>query len=149
MSDKQAQMPLETRLKMQPVIRPDARSTTRYEPYVMISEAMRDEILSALKECREDAGRWKNHHDHQVTLKQKAEMRTKAAREALSHILWIKDCGIDATDEHGVFRNFPEEERDHMYRLAKDALAALDAAAIRASSLPTAVAKGDTNAKGE
>ena len=52
------------------------------------------------------------------------ESRLAAAEKALSHILWIKDCGVDARDEHGVFRNYPETERDAMYDLAKSALAA-------------------------
>jgi hypothetical protein len=41
---------------------------------------------------------------------------------ALSHILWIKDCGVDGTDETGTFRNWPEMERDAMYDIAKSAL---------------------------
>lgn len=46
-----------------------------------------------------------------------------AAEAALKHILWIKDCGVDARDEHGVFRNYPDVERDSMYDIAKKALA--------------------------
>jgi len=42
--------------------------------------------------------------------------------DALRHVLWIKDCGVDGRDENGVFRNFPESERDAMYNIAKDAL---------------------------
>jgi len=42
--------------------------------------------------------------------------------DALRHILWIKECGVDGRDEHGVFRNFPETERDAMYSIAKEAL---------------------------
>ena len=53
-----------------------------------------------------------------------AEARAGKAEDALRHILWVKDCGIDATDEHGVFRNHPDAERDAMYRIAKDALKA-------------------------
>lgn len=44
-------------------------------------------------------------------------------REALAHIKWIKDGGVHATDEHGVFRNYPDVERDAMYQLAVAALA--------------------------
>lgn len=42
---------------------------------------------------------------------------------ALKHIMWIKDGGVDGTDEHGVFRNFPETERDAMYEIARTTLA--------------------------
>lgn len=38
-------------------------------------------------------------------------------REALSHIIWIKDCGIDSSRG-----NHPDAERDAMYRIAKEAL---------------------------
>lgn len=41
---------------------------------------------------------------------------------ALEHILWIRDCGIDGPDESGVTRNWPTEERDRMYHIAKLAL---------------------------
>lgn len=47
--------------------------------------------------------------------------------KALGHVLWIKDCGIDGRDPaDGVFKNFPEAERDAMYRVAKEALEGKD-----------------------
>lgn len=54
--------------------------------------------------------------------------REELLADALRHILWIKDCGIDGTDEHGVFRNWPETERDSMYVVAKEALEATPSA---------------------
>jgi hypothetical protein len=49
------------------------------------------------------------------------------AIDALKHILWIKDIGIDGTDETGKFRNWPESERDAMYKVAKNTLEELNA----------------------
>lgn len=60
--------------------------------------------------------------------RQHRKLREEAAREierlqkALSHIKWIKDCGIDGRDETGVYRNWPETERDTMYEIAEKAL---------------------------
>jgi len=51
-----------------------------------------------------------------------AQARVAELEKALWHILWIKDCGIDGTDETGTFRNWPETERDTMYDIAKAAL---------------------------
>lgn len=42
--------------------------------------------------------------------------------KALKHVQWIKDCGIDGKDEHGVSRNFADAERDQMYRIATEAV---------------------------
>jgi hypothetical protein len=50
------------------------------------------------------------------------KVRVAALEKALDHILWVKDCGIDGTDETGTFRNWPETERDQMYDIAKVAL---------------------------
>jgi hypothetical protein len=44
-------------------------------------------------------------------------------RKALSHIRWIKDCGIDSVNDAGLLHNHPDEERDAMYRIARAALA--------------------------
>lgn len=52
----------------------------------------------------------------------KQEEELKKLREALGHIQWIKDCGVDGKDEHGVFRNFPDTERDAMYDIATKAI---------------------------
>lgn len=42
--------------------------------------------------------------------------------EALNHIVWIPYCGIDGPDETGVYKNWPEEERDAMYKIAVETL---------------------------
>lgn len=42
--------------------------------------------------------------------------------DALNHVVWVKYCGIDGRDEEGVYRNFPDEERDKMYDVAVQAL---------------------------
>jgi hypothetical protein len=42
-------------------------------------------------------------------------------REALRHIMWIKDCGIDGRVD-GSWMNFAAQERDEMYKIAKLAL---------------------------
>lgn len=47
------------------------------------------------------------------------------ALDALSYIVWVKDCGIDGENETGKYVNFIEEERDLMYATAKNALAEL------------------------
>lgn len=49
------------------------------------------------------------------------------AIDALSYILWVKDCGIDEPDpDHpGKYRNCTEQERDLMYTTAKNALTEL------------------------
>lgn len=39
-------------LQSLPVVRPDDRSTTRFEPYVMMSEKLRDELVTELKPKR-------------------------------------------------------------------------------------------------
>jgi hypothetical protein len=44
------------------------------------------------------------------------------AIDALSKILWTKDCGIDGRNEKGEFVNFAADERDAMYRFAKETL---------------------------
>jgi uncharacterized protein YegJ (DUF2314 family) len=49
----------------------------------------------------------------------KFKARMHRAETALSKIMWIKDIGVDTTDEHGVFRNHPETERDAMYDIAR------------------------------
>ena len=51
------------------------------------------------------------------------ERQNAELREALEHILWIKDCGIDGTNEKGEFVNWSAQERDEMYKVSKDALA--------------------------
>mgnify|MGYP001560077605 CR=1 FL=1 len=43
-------------------------------------------------------------------------------RNALKYILWVKDCGIDGTNEKGEFVNWSAQERDEMYKIAKTAL---------------------------
>jgi hypothetical protein len=43
-------------------------------------------------------------------------------REALRHIMWIKDCGIDGRDESGTWMNFASQERNEMYKIAQLAL---------------------------
>lgn len=48
--------------------------------------------------------------------------REAAYKEALRHILWIKDCGIDGKGEDGNLVNFPDAERDAMYLIAQEAL---------------------------
>jgi hypothetical protein len=53
-----------------------------------------------------------------------AEQAPQEMVDALKHIMWIKDCGVDGTDETGKFRNFPETERNAMYEIAKNSLAA-------------------------
>lgn len=65
---------------------------------------------------------WIANHNDQVRRKRVAQELVENYRDALKHILWVKDCGIDGTDEHGVFRNWPEQERDAMYKIAKEAL---------------------------
>lgn len=50
-------------------------------------------------------------------------------RDALSKIVWIKDCGIDSVapssslGDYDRLTNHPDEERDKMYEIAKAALA--------------------------
>ncbi len=50
------------------------------------------------------------------------EEENKLLRDALSRILWVKDCGIDGPNEKGEYVNWPIEERDAMYDIAKDTL---------------------------
>jgi hypothetical protein len=38
--------------------------------------------------------------------------------EALNHVIWVKYCGIDGRDTDGVYKNFPEQERNSMYDIA-------------------------------
>ena len=47
------------RLRQMTVHRPDDRSTTRYEPYVIITEKERDEIADALSRRDADAERYR------------------------------------------------------------------------------------------
>lgn len=48
--------------------------------------------------------------------------RIAELEDALREIVAIVDIGVDGTDEHGVFRNWPATERDAMYDVAKKAL---------------------------
>lgn len=50
------------------------------------------------------------------------EEENKVLRDALSRILWVKDCGIDGPNEKGEYVNWPIEERDAMYDIAKETL---------------------------
>lgn len=46
------------------------------------------------------------------------EEKLTIATEALNDIVWISYCGIDGRDEHGIYRNWPIQERDEMYKIA-------------------------------
>ena len=65
---------------------------------------------------------WIANHNEQVRRKRHAQQLVSKYCEALKHIMWVKDCGIDGEDGTGVFRNWPEQERDLMYKIAKEAL---------------------------
>lgn len=47
------------------------------------------------------------------------------AIEALKDVKWQKDCGCDGPDATGEYSNFPDIERDAMYEIAANYLAAL------------------------
>ena len=55
-----------------------------------------------------------------------SEEKLLTATEALNHIVWVSYCGIDGQDELGVYRNWPEQERDLMYKIAVEALMEID-----------------------
>ena len=76
------------------------------------------------------------------------ERRLLRVEDALRHILWIKECGIDGRDEHGVFRNWPESERDAMYRIAKEALLAQPEGQNNAAGQAGRAEEGSLNIKG-
>ena len=48
----------------------------------------------------------------------------EALKDALHHVQWTRDCGIDGADPDrpGQLRNFPADERDAMYEIATAAV---------------------------
>lgn len=81
-------------------------------PHTPIAKLPRQELVNHYKARIKDA----------ENRAESAEARCEELRKALEHIRWIKDGGVDGRDEHGVFRNFPETERDAMYEIAGRAL---------------------------
>jgi hypothetical protein len=60
-----------------------------------------------------------------------AEEEKKRLEEALRHIKWIKDGGIDGRNAYGEFVNFADAERDTMYQIAVAALSPAEAQQIQ------------------
>jgi hypothetical protein len=56
-----------------------------------------------------------------------ARFRTRMLlfENALGHIRWIKDCGIDSVTDAGLLHNHADAERDAMYEIAGKVLAGL------------------------
>ncbi len=81
-----------------------------------------------LTQTKERAAMWAASKGKILAMYENAAAELAKVREALSHIRWIKDCGIDGRDATGLFINFADQERDEMYKIACAALASVPSA---------------------
>ena len=93
-------------------------------------------VEKAAARIREQAQRITDLDEEKVFAKQflkqensaiiKLHGKLEEAKEALQHILWIKDCGIDSMDS-GDWVNHSDAERDAMYNIAIEAVRKIEA----------------------